>query len=110
MREVPSSSVDISDGSEAATDLSLGVSYDEGGEGLGDPSQVAQVCVCLCVCVCVRERERERKRERGRGERDPALNLTDAISWFIRGTPFKQAKCIHNYIGACPPWCLLSII
>lgn len=45
MRELPSSSGDtgVSEGSETARDMSLGVSYDEGGEGLGDPSQVAQV-------------------------------------------------------------------
>ena len=43
MRELPSSSLGVSEGSEAAMDMSLGVSYDEGGEGLGDPSQVAQV-------------------------------------------------------------------
>ena len=41
MRELPSSSTYVPEGSEPA--LSLGVSYDEGGEGLGDPSQVAQV-------------------------------------------------------------------
>lgn len=49
VRELPApSSTDVSKGSEPA--LSLGVSYDEGGEGLGDPSQVAQVRGSSTVC------------------------------------------------------------
>lgn len=42
MREIPSE-VDTASEPALPSLARLGVSYDEGGEGLGDPSQVAQV-------------------------------------------------------------------
>lgn len=43
MREIASN---VTEGTEPTLPSlgRLGISYDEGGEGLGDPAQVAQVC------------------------------------------------------------------